>query len=438
MDRIRSISSSGLRTAVKRVSIIVILASSVSICNLPDILAPKDSKKSSKVPVRSSHSCAYVDEFDRENLRSVTRVDLETNLRKIHSQHFLATETNHCKHYEFSGICPWCDILCKCNYRRSVVTIPCGYVDSNLVVQDGAGAIFDNNRSFHIHPFTWKIHGNEPIQTFPVMASGLLSVYPAHFAHFTSEILPGLIFYLHHLPPSVPILVDMRGDSVKTWIALLEELGLASPDRWISWLPSTTYFAHELYFQVAEYSMDAAVSEQTSWQLLRDENPCSWRPSLLNSLVRDAFRPVDSSCVEPLVIVLHRAEAQTRKVTNHAEFMKALKDALPGHRVEEFVGSDFALKDAIRLFRRAQVFVAPHGAGLVFMQFLEEGASVVEITFDTNWPGGYYEGKAVGLDLNYYYSKTKGNISTNMTVDVDDLVSVVVRATREAVDILSC
>jgi len=264
-------------------------------------------------------------------------------------------------------------------------------------------------------------------------------VYPDQFAHFTTEILPGLIFYLHHLPSSVPILVDLKG-SAKVWISLLEDLGLASPDRWISWLPNTTYFAHQLYFQVVESTTGAAVSEESSWELLRHEGHCSWHPSLLGHLVRDAFRPATSYCVEPLVVVLHRADAKTRVVTNQAEVMDALTNALPEHRVQEFIGGEFALKDAINLFQQTQIFVAPHGAGLAFMDFLEAGASVVEIAYDVNWPGGYYEGKAIGLDLKYYYSKASnhGEKSSNITVDIEHLVSVVLRAAHESVDVLSC
>jgi len=352
-------------------------------------------------------------------------------------------ETNHCKNHEKSEICPWCVELCtRCKaYRRSIVDIPCGYVESNFVFSSGAGGIFDSNRSFPIHPFdgSWSVSNPEPIQTFPTLASGLLSVYPTQFAHFTTEILPGLIFYLHHLPSSVPILVDLRG-SAKVWISLLEDLGLASPDRWISWLPNTTYFAHQLYFQVAEFDKRTTVSEQSSWELLRHEGHCSWHPSLMNHLVRDAFRPADSTCVEPLVVVLHRADVKTRVVTNQLDVMQALTNALPEHRVQEFIGGEFALKDAIQLFQRTQVFVAPHGAGLAFMQFLEEGASVVEIAYEGNWPGGYFEGKSVGLDLKYYYSKAinHGGKSLNITLDIENLVSVVVRATRESVDVLSC
>jgi len=390
--------------------------------------------------VRASNMCVYNNEFDRENLRAVLHTDSERSLSTLHSQTFLPMETHHCKDEEIDAVCPWCGELCKCNYRRSIVSIPCGYVESDVFHEgSGSGAIFDDTRSFHIHPFAGKIwNGTEPIQTFPALASGLLSVFPTHFAHFSIEILPGLIFYLHHLPPSVPILVDLRGDNVKPWLALLEELGLASPERWISWLPHTTYFAHELYFQVAEFSTDVAVREQTSWELLRRENPCSWRPSLLNGLVRDAFRPVNAHCVEPLVVVLHRAEAQTRKLTNQAEAVKALESALPGHRVQEFIGSDVALTDGIKLLQRTQVFVAPHGAGLAFMQFLEEGASVVEIGYETEWPVGYYEGNAVGLDLKYHYVVADGDKSKPLTVDIDNLVSVVVRATRRSVNVLSC
>lgn len=378
--------------------------------------------------------------LDREELREVTLKEQEQDLVFVNSCTVNTTEVPTCRAaIARTKVVPH---LCRCAYRRSIVKISRGYIDSDSTNEAGPGQIFDRTRTFPVHPLIWKLKGGvpKPIQRFPVLANGLLSVYGNQFGHFSTEILPGIIYFLRCLPPAVPILIDMRGPG-KIWAQLLEESGIVESERWIHWRPNTTYFANELFFQVVEQRDNTASEFEglNDWQLMKEEYPCSWRPSLMNDLVRDAFLPRTPRCVKPLIIVLHRKEGKARRAVNQHALMRALNQALPTHMIKEFVGAEYKLQDAITVLQEAQVFIAPHGAGLAFMQFLPRGAAVIEIGLENApWPMGYYEGNSLSLGLKYFYGKATGKFDGPIIVDVNGVVSITLRATRETRGLLKC
>jgi len=320
-------------------------------------------------------------------------------------------------------------ILCRCSVKRSIVKTACAYIDSSA---DIPGEVFDEKWAYPTHPFIWNISGDitEVVEVHPRLANGL-SVYGSAFAHVAIEILPQILHYLDHVPSNVPILVDMAGAGGK-WVEFLNSLGITTTDRWISLKPTTTYFAKELYFQIVEVHSKKSQTATDGYKLLREEGDCSWRTSLPNDLMRQRFCSTKLSEYRgderKLVVVLDRKEVKARSIANHDELLKALKVALPGHVLYEYIGREHTLRDSINLFCKADVLIAPHGAGLIYMQFLSEHSAVIEIGYESNeilrWPVEYYAASALVLNLRYYPSVAVGGYITPLHADINDVVSL--------------
>ena len=328
--------------------------------------------------------------------------------------------------------------LCQCSVRRSIGMIRCAYVDSGV---DMPGQVFDREHVFPVHPFIWNLTANasHQIVTHAQLANGL-SVYGSAFAHASIEILPQLLHLLQHIPKSVPILVDMNGSGGK-WVDILNQLGLSDPERWVALQKSTIYFARQLYFNIVEVR-SAYAQPSREWKLLREEEPCSWRTSIPSHIVRATFcKPVSplvrSSEQKKRIAVIHRREVKSRQIENHVELYRSLSEALPDHIVMEFIGDEHTLLESIALFCSIDVLVAPHGAGLIYMQFLPENAAVIEIGYASTevmkWPIDYYAGNALVLNLRYYLSVAKGGYLTSLQADVDDVLSLT-RAALEPIN----
>lgn len=385
---------------------------------------------------------------DRRSLRFVTQLDAEEDVEIVFSQEVQTNRALRCRSSVDDPHCPNCQALCNCDYRRYIARINCGFVDSDWTTRDGPGEVFDATRIFPMHPLGWELKGPvpEPVVEFPQLANGLLSVYGSHFAHFSTEILPGLIFFLRHLPENVPILVDLRGVG-KRWTELLVERGLASEDRWVPWSPNTTYRAQSLYFQAVQFKeksrQNLVPGPMLEWQLLRTEIPCSWRPSLMNYLVREAFSAMTNKpCMKPQILILYRNETQARRAINHESVVSSCRQHFPAHSVREFVGADLSIQESIRIFQETQVFVTPHGAGLAYMQFLQAGAAVIEIGYDQGssipWPAGYYEGNSLSLSLHYFYSVAQGDHHTPIHINVDELTWSLHQAVKVSTPAVTC
>lgn len=412
---------------------------------------------SSAIATHGEKQCSRTSSrFERGSLRCVSRLSSETDCTVHGVEYFDATEMKYwsnvhgVRRADFwgtmqnmtngscgSGRFP----VCRCEYYRKLVSIPKGYVDSDATNAFGAGAVYDSSRLFPVHPFSWNLTGNvpKPIRCFRKLASGLLSVNSASFAHVSIEILPGLLFFLRHLPPDVPILFDMRGVGYE-WSKLLEREGILTGNRLIPWEQNTSYFADELYFQLVESrNLRDEQLNVNSLELLRHETTCSWRPSLMNFLVRNSFRR-DNTAVERRILVLHRRGTSARIVANHDRLIASLIEKFPTHDVAQFVGEDYTLEQAIRNFENVQIFIAPHGAGLIFMQFMQPGCAVVEIGYDKRepmpWPIDYYAGNALSLDLRYYLSVGEGSHQSTLIADIADILSITSQAVIESSDVL--
>jgi capsular polysaccharide biosynthesis protein len=96
-------------------------------------------------------------------------------------------------------------------------------------------------------------------------------------------------------------------------------------------------------------------------------------------------------------IYISRAGAKIRRLTNEADLVKVLGDyGFTAYRLE-----DLSLAEQVRLFSRACMIVAPHGAGLTNMIYADR-ARLLEITSRMITPLFFF--MALSMDHTYYYS----------------------------------
>ena len=186
-------------------------------------------------------------------------------------------------------------------------------------------------------------------------------------------------------------------------LAMLAETG-KSPDK--------IYLQHVHHFQRETLKLLGTVSEQR----LIDCNdvfllsaptlivPCHQImhgrefPAWVIHLLRDSFLPHAPAAESGAKrLYLSRATAAYRRVMNEAEILELLQ----AYGFIEVRLEELAFTDQVRLFRDADVVVAPHGSGLANLVFCAPGARVIEL-FPAAVLDFYFRlSQAVGLD--YYF-----------------------------------
>lgn len=107
--------------------------------------------------------------------------------------------------------------------------------------------------------------------------------------------------------------------------------------------------------------------------------------------------------IEPLVLVLDRKEHGkcNRCIEETADLIKELSVTYPDHRVERYVAGEMSLKEQMDKLGRAQVLIAPHGAGLTNMIFMQPTALVIELATHPYYFNYCYYDMAAALGLKY-------------------------------------
>ncbi|KAJ3263775.1 hypothetical protein HDU77_010053 [Chytriomyces hyalinus] len=104
------------------------------------------------------------------------------------------------------------------------------------------------------------------------------------------------------------------------------------------------------------------------------------------------------------IIVQNRKANDDRKrnIVNHAELVDALKNAYPTSIVASFFGNESA-EATLEMHAKANMIVAPHGAGLSHLLFSPPDTAVVEIQPVTpeNYINGCHRASAEALGLRY-------------------------------------
>jgi hypothetical protein len=116
-------------------------------------------------------------------------------------------------------------------------------------------------------------------------------------------------------------------------------------------------------------------------------------------------------------VLLSRSDADRRRIINEKEVLRALEP----RGFERYVPGQMPLEEQIRLFARADMIVAPHGAGLVNTIYSEE-ATVIELF--GKYVNGCYFTMADGLGLNYACLLC-ADIGSNIRVDINALTTTI-------------
>jgi hypothetical protein len=137
--------------------------------------------------------------------------------------------------------------------------------------------------------------------------------------------------------------------------------------------------------------------------------------------LRALFAPHISPAIRPgLKIYISRRDAKQRRIVNEDQLLAAL---IPNGFIP-VVMSKLTASEQIRLFSEAETIIAPHGAALAFMVFMNKNASLIEL----NGPMSakrHYSHIAWHLDLDYYKVRCKPvGSAEDIEVDVDRVLSI--------------
>ncbi|CEO97168.1 hypothetical protein PBRA_005772 [Plasmodiophora brassicae] len=98
----------------------------------------------------------------------------------------------------------------------------------------------------------------------------------------------------------------------------------------------------------------------------------------MRTLLREGYRRLYPNAGRGPGVVVHARTDGARIVANHEELVAALKSEFGAEDIAEF-RPGAAMPDAAGLHYAARVVVAPHGAGLANMLFMDAGTAIVEL-----------------------------------------------------------
>ncbi len=165
-------------------------------------------------------------------------------------------------------------------------------------------------------------------------------------------------------------------------------------------------------------------------------------PQYLTDFLHEAFSDLDieqdPGLRDHAYIYINRGDAPKRKVLNEPQ----VEEALAAFGFKSLSLSDYSLRQAIQLFKHAEMIVAPHGAGLTNLIFCDPGTRVLEL-FSDKFVNHYFYELASNLHLLYDFmvgtpvndkvitTRYEG-IEEDMLIDLDALLSKI-REVRSAV-----
>lgn len=105
----------------------------------------------------------------------------------------------------------------------------------------------------------------------------------------------------------------------------------------------------------------------------------------------------------------------TRKVTNESNLLTSLRP----YGFMPIVLEDYDVGDQAKIFRNAEIIIAPHGAGLTNLVFsLKKTTSVIEL-FSKSYINGCYAALSSQVGINYFYCVSENeDDSGNYIVDI--------------------
>ncbi len=223
------------------------------------------------------------------------------------------------------------------------------------------GTIFDKNQQFLVGAFS-KVEPNTienmPVERYEKLAPVGQLFHPA-FYHWLIEGLSRVTLLLDVLrkDPAIKILVPYA-NYVAQYMRIL---GLE--DRCVWAKRGTVYFSKKIYLARPEHC--GAACRESVWRTKKE--------------MFHALGLASCSQKERTNIVLVYRTKPPRAIDNFFELVNAVKRAFPqfSHDIILFTGKE-PIIDQIKIFRKAKIILAPHGAGLANMIYAESETPVIE------------------------------------------------------------
>ncbi|CAF4682100.1 unnamed protein product [Rotaria sp. Silwood2] len=137
-----------------------------------------------------------------------------------------------------------------------------------------------------------------------------------------------------------------------------------------------------------------------------------------------------------LILIVRRAPGEPRAITNHDDLVKLVeKNILESkHNLQMYIfTAQGHVREHIKIWQKARIVVAPHGAGLFNVMWCKPGTDIIEIGYDEGWPMPemYFE-MASHCGHRYWLVKGTGKYSKPITADLVDLQWSIKQALKEA------
>ena len=256
---------------------------------------------------------------------------------------------------------------------------------------------------------------NQPIRAAPNVQEyeelvDTVGVYTGAPGHFGPQQLPRLIRLLA-ISPSTAKVLHSTGSFALELLDVCVERGIVTRDRLIPFDSRKTYAAKVVYrSETSPYWSDDGhyVHDITDMQVVH----------------RALARELPDQDRNAIVVVKRTG---SRAVVNHDEVVSLLRRLLPSSlshlRIEIFT-ADGHVRDHISLFERAQLIVAPHGAGLLNVYWSKQGGAthVIELGYNHGMilPDMYFE-MSSHCGHRYWLCKGEGEYSGGIKPDMEEL-----------------
>ena len=241
----------------------------------------------------------------------------------------------------------------------------------------------------------------------------------------------------HVIPGKVAVLTSVKGEQFFHWmldllpkIDMLQRAGhqLESFDAFVVNSCQSRFMRDTL--EMVGIPPEKVVTNQDFSHLKADElvvptpphvsgNPQAWAMDFL----RDIFLPTPGSLPAdlPRKLYISRAKAEVRNVVNEEE----VRQYLEGRGFETIMMEELPIQQQIALFARAEVIVAPHGAGLTHLVFARQGIKVIEL-FSPLYVNACFYSLANLMHLDYHYFVGRGRKpleGRDLEINVSDITA---------------
>ncbi|CAI7795851.1 unnamed protein product [Closterium sp. NIES-53] len=186
------------------------------------------------------------------------------------------------------------------------------------------------------------------------------------------------------------------------------------------------YFAEEVYVPLYQACGKASPSIWTDIRhrfLLPPKGLPVFRNNQWDVRHVSTLNSANASVIPPdWLVVVARRPGTKRALDKFDALLEAIKRIFGHTRVQVFDGS-IPILSAQKLFRRARLFVAGHGAAMANMVFMPANATVLEIRPD-KYENACYHHLAYACELRYYLTFGKGDFESQVQVDLGEVFGI--------------